>query len=151
MVHLAQTMDLSCTDTYTISNRWNEILHDPRHLVVPSGAPKMISKPTVCLAQTVHLSWIKISTISKWTKTSFPLSLITKECHPMCPKWIMSQWYVWRKQCTYLAPKLTLSPNGPNRDSTWPTPPSNTIGCIRNDFWRYGTFSANFGSILHWH
>jgi hypothetical protein len=65
MVRLAQTIDLSCTDTYTIFNRWNEILQDPRHLVVPSGAPKMISKPTVRSAQTVHLSWIKISTISK--------------------------------------------------------------------------------------
>jgi hypothetical protein len=55
----------------------NEILHDPRHLVVLLGAPKMIYKPTVRSAQTVHLSWSKISTISEWTETSFHLSLVT--------------------------------------------------------------------------
>jgi hypothetical protein len=32
----------------------------------------------------------------------------------------MSLWYVWRKPCTYLAPTLKLSPNGPKRDSTCP-------------------------------
>jgi hypothetical protein len=55
----------------------NKILHDPDHLGVPSGASKMISEPMLCSAQTVHLSWIKISTVSKWTKTSFYLSLVT--------------------------------------------------------------------------
>ena len=34
----------------------NEIPHDPSHLGVPSGATKMISKPMVRSAQTVHLS-----------------------------------------------------------------------------------------------
>jgi hypothetical protein len=34
----------------------NEILHDPHQLGVPSGVSKMISEPTVRLAQTVHLS-----------------------------------------------------------------------------------------------
>jgi hypothetical protein len=47
---------------------WNEFLHDPHHLAVSSGESKMISEPTVRSAQTVHLSWIKISTISKQTK-----------------------------------------------------------------------------------
>jgi hypothetical protein len=37
-------------------------------------------------AQTVHLSWIKISTISKWTETSFHLSLVTQEYHRVHPK-----------------------------------------------------------------
>jgi hypothetical protein len=35
------------------------------HLGVLSGASKMISEPTVCLAQTMHLSCVKISTISQ--------------------------------------------------------------------------------------
>jgi hypothetical protein len=53
-----------------------KILHNPRHLGVPSGASKMISEPTVRSAHTVHLSRIKISTVSKRTKTSFQLSLV---------------------------------------------------------------------------
>jgi hypothetical protein len=43
----------------------NEIPHDPRHLGVPSGASKTISEPMVYLAQIVHLSCVKISTITK--------------------------------------------------------------------------------------
>jgi hypothetical protein len=39
----------------------------------------------------------------------------------MRPKWFLSQWYVRRKPCTYIALTLSLSPNGPKRDSTWPT------------------------------
>jgi hypothetical protein len=39
----------------------NEDPPDPHHLVVPSGASKMISKPMVYPAQTMHLSCIKIS------------------------------------------------------------------------------------------
>jgi hypothetical protein len=35
----------------------------------------------VCSAQNVHLSCVKISTISKWTQTSFHLSLVTYEYH----------------------------------------------------------------------
>jgi hypothetical protein len=57
MVRLVHTVDLSCTETktlYPIGS--NEILHDPRHLGVPSGASKMISELTVRSAQTVHLS-----------------------------------------------------------------------------------------------
>jgi hypothetical protein len=41
----------------------------------------MISEPMVCPAQTVHLSCVKISTISKQTEMSFRLSLITLEDH----------------------------------------------------------------------
>jgi hypothetical protein len=54
-----------------------QILHHPRHLGVPSDASKMISKYAVRLVQTMHLSLIKISTISKWTKTSFHLNVVT--------------------------------------------------------------------------
>ena len=44
----------------------SEIPHDPRHLGVPSGASKMIYEPMVRSTQTVQLSCIKISTVSKW-------------------------------------------------------------------------------------
>jgi len=49
-------------------NGSNEIPHDPRHLEVPSGASKMISKPMVSLAQTMHLSYINTNNISKLTE-----------------------------------------------------------------------------------
>jgi hypothetical protein len=87
MLHLVHTIDLSCTETKTLYPIGpNEILHVPRHLGVPSGPSKMISELTVRSAQTVHLSRIKISTVSKRTETSFYLSLITKEYHPVRPK-----------------------------------------------------------------
>jgi hypothetical protein len=47
-----------------------EILHDPHHLGVPSGASKKISELMVQSGQTMHLSCIKVSTISKQTKMS---------------------------------------------------------------------------------
>jgi hypothetical protein len=42
----------------------NEILHDSCHLRVLSRASKAISKNLVCSSQTMHLSCVKISTIS---------------------------------------------------------------------------------------
>jgi hypothetical protein len=57
-------------------------------------------------------------------------------------------WYVWRKPCTYHAPKLIVSPKGPKGDFTWPTSPKSSIGCVQNNFWGYVTFGANCGSIL---
>jgi hypothetical protein len=51
--------------------------------------------------------------------------------------------------CTYVAPTLTLSPNGYRRDSTWPTSPRGSIGCVQNDFRAYGTFDLNHGPILN--
>ena len=34
------------------------------------------------------------------------------------------------------------------RDSTWPTSPRSSIGCVQNDFRAYGTFGANRALIL---
>jgi hypothetical protein len=127
----------------------NEILHDPRHLGVPSGASKNISELTVRSSQTIHLSWVKISTISKLTETSFHLSLVTLEYHPVRPKWFLGLWYIWCKPCTYLALKLTLSLNGPKQASIWASSPRSTIRCIQNNFWAYGTFRANRAPIMH--
>jgi hypothetical protein len=55
----------------------NETPHDPRLLRVPSGVSKIISKAVVHSAQTVHLSWVKISTIFERTKLSFHFRLVT--------------------------------------------------------------------------
>ena len=48
------------------------------------GASKTVSEPMVRLAQTVHRSCVKISTISKWTEVAFQLSFVprsTIECN----------------------------------------------------------------------
>jgi hypothetical protein len=108
--------------------------HGPRHLRVLSGASKMISEPMVRSVQTVHLSCIKISTISIWTETSFHFSLITLEYHRGRLKQLLSLWYVRHIPCTYLAPTLTLSRNGPKQKSTWPTSSRSTISCVQKWF-----------------
>jgi hypothetical protein len=55
----------------------NEIPHDPRHLGVPSGASKTISEHMLRSVQTMHLSCVKVSTISKWIESNFHLSLLS--------------------------------------------------------------------------
>jgi hypothetical protein len=135
MVHLVQTVHLSCIGTNCLQTERNENRHDPCQLAVPLGASKIIFEPVVRLAETVHLSSTKITTISKRTQRSFQLSLITKEYHRVRPQWFQSLWYVWGKPCTCIALTITVSPNRPKRDSTWPTSPRSSMGCIQNDFW----------------
>jgi hypothetical protein len=55
----------------------NEIPHDPHQLGVLWSVSKMIFEPVVSSMQTVHLSYISISTISKQTESSFHMSLVT--------------------------------------------------------------------------
>jgi hypothetical protein len=148
-VRSAQTVHLSWIKISTVSKRTETSFpFEPHHLGVPSGASKTISEFMVQLAQTVHLSCIETNTISKWIETSFHLSLVTQEYHPVHPKQFLCLWYIWRKPFTYRALKLTLSPNGPKQHSTRPTSPRSSIGCVQNDFWAYGTFSANRSPIL---
>jgi hypothetical protein len=126
----------------------NEIPHDPRHLGVPSGASKIISEAVVRSAQTMHLYCVKISTIFEQSESSFHLSLVTLECHRVCPKWFLRLLYVQRKPCTYLVSRLALSPNELNQVTTWASSPRSTIRCVQNDFWACGTFGANHSTIL---
>jgi hypothetical protein len=95
----------------------------------------------ICSVQTMHLSCVKISTISKGTKMSFHLSLITSEYHRVHLKWFLSLWYYQRKRRTYLVSRLAQSANGPKRASTWASSCSNSIGCIQNNFLACGTFT----------
>jgi hypothetical protein len=87
----------------------------------------------VRLAQTVHLSCTKSNTISKRTERGFYMTHVTQEFHRVHPKWSMGLWYVWCKLWIYLA-RLTLSPNAPKQDSTWPTSPRSIIQCVQNNF-----------------
>jgi hypothetical protein len=81
----------------------------------------MIFEPMVCSGQTVHLSCIRIITISKWTEMRFHMGLVTLDYHRVHLKWFLSQGYFRHILCTCLAPALTWSSNRPKRDSTWPT------------------------------
>jgi hypothetical protein len=84
--------------------------------------------------QTVHLSCVKTSIISNQNEMSFHLSHVTWDYHRVCLKWFLSWWYVWHKSCTNLVPIVTLYPKRKKWDSTWPTSPKSSIGCIQNDF-----------------
>ena len=55
----------------------NEFPLVPPLLGVPSGASKMIPKPMVRLAQTVHLSYTDTNTVFKWTETRFDVTHVT--------------------------------------------------------------------------
>ena len=50
------------------------------------GASKMISKPMVCLAQTMHLSCTDTNTISKEKEVRFHMTHVTMEFHLVRPK-----------------------------------------------------------------
>jgi hypothetical protein len=75
----------------------------------------MISRPMVCWVQTVLLSCTDTKIVSIWTKTRFHTTHVTYVFHQVRPKLFMSLWYVQCKPYTYLASRLALSPNGPNR------------------------------------
>ena len=78
MVHLAQTMHLSCTDTNPVSKqKESEIPRDPCHLGVPSGVSKMIVEPMVRSTQTVHLSCTDTNTVSKENEVRFHMTNVT--------------------------------------------------------------------------
>jgi hypothetical protein len=135
MVHSKQTVHLSCIKICTISKTDRiELPLEPFKLGVPSDASRTISEPTVHSEQNMHLSCTDTNTISQWTKTRFHMTNVTYEIHRMCSKWFSSLWYIWRKRGTFLVSRLALSPNKPNRASTWALSPRNTIRCIQNDF-----------------
>jgi hypothetical protein len=81
----------------------NNVPLEPHHLVVPSDASKMISKPMVHLVQTMHLSCTDTNTVSKQKEERFHKTHVTSEFHRVRPKWFSSLWYIRRKACTSLA------------------------------------------------
>jgi hypothetical protein len=114
--------------------RWNELPLEPRHLGVPSGASKMIFKPMVRSAQTVHLYCIDTNTVSKWTKMRLHMTHSPRSSIGCIQDDFWASWYIQHKPHTYLASRLTLSTNGLKRASTWAPSPRSTIGCVQNDF-----------------
>jgi hypothetical protein len=55
----------------------NEHPLEPHHIGVPSGAFKIISEPTVRLAQTVHLSCTDTNTVFKRAELRFHMPYVT--------------------------------------------------------------------------
>ena len=147
MVHLAKTVHLCCTNTNNISNGTNEIPHDPRHLGIPTGASRTIYEPMVCLAQTVHLSYINTNIISKRTEWDSH-----DPRHQGVPSGVSK---TISEPIVRLAQTVLLSYFNTNtrteQDSTWPTSPRSSIGCVQNDIWAYGMFSANRAPFLYQH
>jgi hypothetical protein len=147
MVRLAQTMNLSCNDTNIVSNRTETRFHMAHitkalHWLRPKQFLSLwLRKSCTYLASRLALSpnGLKRAT-TKPRYLGFPSGAYRMISEPL---------YGWRKPCTFLAPTLTLSPNGPKWDFTWPMSPRSSIGCVRNDFWAYDTFSANRAPILH--
>ena len=134
MVHSTQTVHLSCVKINTICPKGrNDLPLEPRYLVVPSSASKMIYEPMVRPAQTMHLSCTDTNPASKRKEVRFHMTRVTYEFHRVHPKRLPSLWYVRCKPCTYLASRLALSPNGAKRASTRASSPSGTIGCVQND------------------
>jgi hypothetical protein len=54
-----------------------EILHDPRHVGVPSGASKIIFEAMLRVVQIVDLSCTETNNISKSTETRFYMTHVT--------------------------------------------------------------------------
>ena len=61
---------------------------------------------------------------------------------------VLGLWFIRHKPCTYLASKLTLSPNRPKWDFLWHTSSRSSIGCVQIDFYVYGMFHANRASFI---
>jgi hypothetical protein len=93
-------------------------------------------------AQTVHPSCADINTISNGSKRASTWLMRVRA------KWFPSLWYIRHKPCTYLVPRLTLSPNGLKQASTWHTLPWSTIGCAQSNFYASGTLITNHAPIL---
>jgi hypothetical protein len=159
MVHLPQTVHLSYTNTNTIFKltemrfQMTQVTKEFHRLCQKwfSSLWYIMCKPCTYLASRLALSPNGLKRASSWAclaqTVHLSCALLTSKYHQVRPKRFLCLWYVWRKLCTYLAPTLT-SPNGPKQDSTWPTSPSSSIGCVQNYFWAYGTFGTNHAPIL---
>ena len=114
------------TDRYKLSV-------EPHHLVVPSCASKMIPEPMVRLAHTVHICCTNTNNISNGTNKiphdprhlGVPTGASRTIYEPM----------VCLAQTGHLSSiKTNTISKRTKRDSTRPTSPRSSIGCVQNDF-----------------
>jgi hypothetical protein len=134
MVRVAQTMHLSSVYIITIT-KWTQTSFHLRlityryHWVLPK---QFMSRWYLWRKSWPILHWHKQCLQTDHNKIPHDRS------HLGVPsgvsKWFSSLWYVWHKQCTYLASRLALCLNGWEWTSNWASSPRSTIGCIQNDF-----------------
>jgi hypothetical protein len=140
--------------TYLVSrlalslNALNRAPPDSRHLVLPSGASKMIYEPMVRLTQTEHLSYTDANTVSKQIEKRFHMTHVTQEFRQVPPVQFLSLRYVRGKPCMNLASTVALSPNRPKQASTWASSPRSPIECVQNDFYAYVMFGTTHAPIF---
>jgi hypothetical protein len=84
-------------------------------------------------AQTMHLYCIDTNTISKQTEMRLHITHSPMSSIGCVQDVFLASWYALHKPHTYLSLRLTLSPNGLKRASTWPLSHRSTIGCVKND------------------
>jgi hypothetical protein len=77
----------------------------------------MIFESIARSAQSMHLTWAEVNTISKWIEARFHLTHVTKKFYWVRPKRFLSLLHVQRKPCPCLASMLALSLNGPKQAS----------------------------------
>jgi hypothetical protein len=150
MVHSAQTMHLSCTETNTASKRTKTSFH----LSLATQEDQLV-RPKQYLSLwyvrrkpcTHHASKLTLSPKGPKGDSSWP-------CHLGVPsgasKTIFCGYGTFGAYCGPILhwDKNTIS-NWTERDSTWSTSPRSSIGCVQNDFRAYGTFGANRAPILN--
>jgi hypothetical protein len=133
MVHLAQTVHLSCTDTNTVYKRTKTRFHMTQvtkelHWVRPKQFLSLWyvrRKACTYLASRLALSR---NSLNQLLVEPRHLGLLSRAF-----KTIQSPWYIWHKPCTYLASRLALYPRNESSIHLSLVTRS-TIVCIQTDF-----------------
>jgi hypothetical protein len=89
----------------------------------------------------MHLSCAETNTISKRTEQASTWHTLPRSTIGCVQSDFHARRLFRHKPCTYLAPRLKLSPNGSKYASAWSTSPTSTVRCVQNDLWAYGTFA----------
>jgi hypothetical protein len=141
---------------------WNKILHDPRHLGVPSGVSKTLSsiwyvrrKPCIYLMLRLALSPNELNQASTWPSSTrstigcvqsdfWAYEMIVANHAPILHRHL----HCLQTDRDEIPHDLLVSRNRLNRACSCASSPRSTIGCIQNDFWANGMFGANYAPIL---
>jgi hypothetical protein len=146
MVCSVQTMHLPCTDTNIVSKRTKTRFHTTHvtyefHRVRPKLFMSLWyvqCKPCTYLA-----SWVALSSNGPNRAPPDPHHLGV----PSGASEMIYEPMVLLMQTEHLS--CTDAKSISKRDSTWPTWPRSSIGCLQYYFWAYCMFDTNHAPILH--
>jgi hypothetical protein len=129
MVRFAQTVPLS----YIQMDR-NEFPHDPRHVGVPFDASKMI--PSLWYVWCIPCTYLalRLALSPKTDLNELPVEPRNLGVPSGVSKMIYEPMVCFVRTVTLSSPTLTPSPNRSKQDSTGPTSPRSSIGCIQSNF-----------------